>query len=136
MGVRDGFEWFELGSNWVLVLGLVLVWIGLNGQNGENGLFSRFDRHFSRFGSSLSNKNRNFAASKQQINIYKQFKTLRIWKKKRKQLSKSSSSKRLTVAKVQQYTHVTMAMCPQRVYLDKKNIDLNDYNYGRRKEKN
>ena len=77
-----------------------------------------------------------FAASKQQINIYKQFKTLRIWKKKRKKLSKSSSSKRLTVAKVQQYTHVTMAMCPQRVYLDKKNIDLNDYNYGRKKEKN
>ena len=28
-----------------------------------------------------------------------------------------------------------MAMCPQREYLDKKNIDLNDYNYGRRKEK-
>ena len=27
-----------------------------------------------------------FAASKQQINIYKQFKTLRIWKKKRKKI--------------------------------------------------
>ena len=70
-------------------------------QNGENELFPRFDQHFSRFGSSLSKKNRNFAASKQQINIYKQFKTLQLWKKKRKQLSKSSSSKRLTVAKVQ-----------------------------------
>ena len=103
---------------------------------GKKGCFPVLTENFPVLAIRFRKKNRNFAASKQQISIYKQFKILRIWKKKRKQLSKSSSSKRLTVAKVQQYTHVTMAMCPQRVYLDKKNIDLNDYNYGRKKEKN